>query len=161
MGGWRRELLDMTLKNFNVRAKVVNVTQGPTVTRFEVHPEPGVKVNKITNLTDDIKLSLVARDIRIEAPIPGKNTIGIEVPNRQSKPVLIREILRHPSFRKDNSPLTVALGLDISGTPVVTDLNKMPHGLIAGATGSGKSVCINTIIVSLLYNLRHTKSSLC
>ncbi|MGF9890674.1 DNA translocase FtsK [Priestia megaterium] len=147
----QRELLDMTLKNFNVRAKVVNVTQGPTVTRFEVHPEPGVKVNKITNLTDDIKLSLAARDIRIEAPIPGKNTIGIEVPNRQSKPVLIREILRHPSFRKDNSPLTVALGLDISGTPVVTDLNKMPHGLIAGATGSGKSVCINTIIVSLLY----------
>ena len=110
-----------------------------------------MKVNKITNLTDDIKLSLAARDIRIEAPIPGKNTIGIEVPNRQSKPVLIREILRHPSFRKDNSPLTVALGLDISGTPVVTDLNKMPHGLIAGATGSGKSVCINTIIVSLLY----------
>ncbi|MFP7734377.1 DNA translocase FtsK [Priestia aryabhattai] len=147
----QRELLDMTLKNFNVRAKVVNVTQGPTVTRFEVHPEPGVKVNKITNLTDDIKLSLAARDIRIEAPIPGKNTIGIEVPNRQSKPVLIREILRHPSFRKDNSPLRVALGLDISGTPVVTDLNKMPHGLIAGATGSGKSVCINTIIVSLLY----------
>ncbi|MDY0939483.1 DNA translocase FtsK [Priestia megaterium] len=147
----QRELLDMTLKNFNVRAKVVNVTQGPTVTRFEVHPEPGVKVNKITNLTDDIKLSLAARDIRIEAPIPGKNTIGIEVPNRQSKPVLIREILRHPSFRKDNSSLTVALGLDISGTPVVTDLNKMPHGLIAGATGSGKSVCINTIIVSLLY----------
>ncbi|MBM7701175.1 DNA segregation ATPase FtsK/SpoIIIE-like protein, partial [Bacillus iocasae] len=147
----QRELLDITLKNFNVRAKVVNVTQGPTVTRFEVQPEPGVKVNKITNLTDDIKLSLAARDIRIEAPIPGKNTIGIEVPNRHSKPVLLREILRSPAFNQSQSPLTVALGLDISGDPVVTDLNKMPHGLIAGATGSGKSVCINTVIVSLLY----------
>ncbi|MDT2045161.1 DNA translocase FtsK [Priestia flexa] len=145
------DLLDMTLNNFNVRAKVVNVTQGPTVTRFEVQPEPGVKVNKITNLTDDIKLSLAARDIRIEAPIPGKNTIGIEVPNQQSKPVLLSEIVNDPAFTQNKSPLTVALGLDISGAPVVTDLNKMPHGLIAGATGSGKSVCINTIIVSLLY----------
>ncbi|KOO46804.1 DNA translocase FtsK [Priestia koreensis] len=147
----QRELLDMTLKNFNVRAKVVNVTQGPTVTRFEVHPEPGVKVNKITNLTDDIKLSLAARDIRIEAPIPGKNTIGIEVPNRQSKAVLVQEILQSSAFSENSSPLNVALGLDISGEPIVTDLKKMPHGLIAGATGSGKSVCINTIIVSLLY----------
>ncbi|MFC3883264.1 DNA translocase FtsK [Bacillus songklensis] len=147
----QRQLLDMTLKNFNVRAKVVNMTQGPTVTRFEVHPEPGVKVNKITNLTDDIKLSLAARDIRIEAPIPGKNTIGIEVPNRQSKAVLIQEILSTPVFKEHSSPLAVALGLDISGTPIVIDLKKMPHGLIAGATGSGKSVCINTIIVSLLY----------
>jgi DNA segregation ATPase FtsK/SpoIIIE, S-DNA-T family len=147
----QRQLLDMTLKNFNVRAKVVNVTQGPTVTRFEVQPEPGVKVNKITNLTDDIKLSLAARDIRIEAPIPGKNTIGIEVPNRQSKAVLIQEILSTPAFQEHSSPLAVALGLDISGMPIVTDLKKMPHGLIAGATGSGKSVCINTIIVSLLY----------
>ncbi|MDQ0245934.1 S-DNA-T family DNA segregation ATPase FtsK/SpoIIIE [Bacillus fengqiuensis] len=147
----QRDLLDMTLKNFNVRAKVVNVTQGPTVTRFEVHPEPGVKVNKITNLTDDIKLSLAARDIRIEAPIPGKNTIGIEVPNRESKAVLLQEILSTPAFQEHSSPLSVALGLDISGTPIVTDLKKMPHGLIAGATGSGKSVCINTIIVSLLY----------
>ncbi|WP_064484028.1 DNA translocase FtsK [Bacillus sp. VT 712] len=145
------DLLDMTLNNFNVRAKVVNVTKGPTVTRFEVQPEPGVKVNKITNLTDDIKLSLAARDIRIEAPIPGKNTIGIEVPNQQSKPVLLSEIVTDPAFTQNKSPLTVALGLDISGAPVVTDLNKMPHGLIAGATGSGKSVCINTIIVSLLY----------
>jgi S-DNA-T family DNA segregation ATPase FtsK/SpoIIIE len=147
----QRQLLDTTLKNFNVRAKVVNVTQGPTVTRFEVHPEPGVKVNKITNLTDDIKLSLAAKDIRIEAPIPGKNTIGIEVPNRESKAVLLWEILSQPAFYEHSSPLSVALGLDISGTPIVTDLKKMPHGLIAGATGSGKSVCINTIIVSLLY----------
>lgn len=147
----QKELLDLTLKNFNVRASVVNVTQGPAVTRFEVHPEPGVKVNKITNLSDDIKLSLSAKDIRIEAPIPGKNTIGIEVPNKVSKMVYLREILRSPEFRSNPSPLTAVLGLDISGQPAVTDLKKMPHGLIAGATGSGKSVCINTILVSLLY----------
>lgn len=147
----QRELLNDTFKNFNVGAHVVHVTQGPTVTRFEVHPEPGVKVNKITNLTDDIKLSLAARDIRMEAPIPGKNTIGIEVPNKESKMVFLREILRSPEFRSNPSAMTAVLGLDISGQPVVTDLSKMPHGLIAGATGSGKSVCINTILVSLLY----------
>ncbi|MEC1586829.1 DNA translocase FtsK [Bacillus spizizenii] len=147
----QRQLLDLTLKNFNVRANVVHVTQGPSVTRFEVHPEPGVKVNKITNLSDDIKLSLSARDIRIEAPIPGKNTIGIEVPNRSSKVVDLRQMIRSAAFRTSKSPLTAALGLDISGNPVVIDLKKMPHGLIAGATGSGKSVCINTILVSLLY----------
>lgn len=144
-------LLNETLKNFNVRAKVVNVTQGPAVTRFEVQPEPGVKVNKITNLSDDIKLSLAAQDIRMEAPIPGKHTIGIEIPNRKSKPVFLREVLESEAFRRNPSPLAVALGLDISGQPIVTDLNKMPHGLIAGATGSGKSVCINTMLVSLLY----------
>lgn len=147
----QRKLLDETFENFNVRASVVNVTQGPAVTRFEVHPEPGVKVNKITNLTDDIKLSLAAKDIRIEAPIPGKNTIGIEVPNRHSKPVMLKEIIRSSVFQSNPSPLTVALGLDIAGKPVVTDLKKMPHGLIAGATGSGKSVCINAMLVSLLY----------
>ncbi|MFE7063966.1 DNA translocase FtsK [Sutcliffiella sp. NPDC057660] len=147
----QRRLLDETLHHFRVGAKVVKATQGPSVTQFEVQPEPGVKVNKITNLSDDIKLSLSARDIRMEAPIPGKNTIGIEVPNRVSKPVLIREILRHPSFIQNASPLTVAMGLDISGQPVVLDLQKMPHGLIAGATGSGKSVCVNSIIMSLLY----------
>ncbi|MCY7783955.1 MULTISPECIES: DNA translocase FtsK [unclassified Bacillus (in: firmicutes)] len=147
----QRQLLDLTLKNFNVRANVVHVTQGPSVTRFEVHPEPGVKVNKITNLSDDIKLSLSAKDIRIEAPIPGKNTIGIEVPNRTSKVVDLRQMIRSSAFRTSKSPLTAALGLDISGNPVVIDLKKMPHGLIAGATGSGKSVCINTILVSLLY----------
>ncbi|MFJ5624313.1 DNA translocase FtsK [Peribacillus loiseleuriae] len=144
-------LLDDTLKNFNVRAKVVNVTQGPAVTRFEVQPEPGVKVNKVTNLMDDIKLSLAAQDIRMEAPIPGKHTIGIEIPNRKSMPVFLREILESDSFKQDPSPLTVALGLDISGEPIVTDLKKMPHGLIAGATGSGKSVCINSMLISLLY----------
>src|SRR5690606_5385667 len=147
----QKSLLDLTLRNFKVRAKVVNVTQGPAVTRFEVHPEPGVKVNKITNLSDDIKLSLAAKDIRIEAPIPGKNTIGIEVPNRTSKPVMLKEIIQSPEFIQNTSPLAVALGLDISGKPIVTDLQKMPHGLIAGATGSGKSVCINAMLVSLLY----------
>ncbi len=143
--------LNETLHNFNVRAKVVNATQGPAVTQFEVQPEPGVKVNKITNLTDDIKLCLAAQDIRIEAPIPGKHTIGIEIPNRKSKPVFVREVLDSAAFKNSDSPLTVALGLDITGSPVITDLRKMPHGLIAGATGSGKSVCINTMLVSLLY----------
>jgi DNA segregation ATPase FtsK/SpoIIIE, S-DNA-T family len=144
-------LLNEALKNFGVRASVVNITQGPSVTRFEVQPEPGVKVNKITNLSDDIKLSLAAKDIRIEAPIPGKHTIGIEVPNKKSRPVLISEIIKTEAFRNSQSPLTAVLGLDISGAPIVTDLKKMPHGLIAGATGSGKSVCINSILISLLY----------
>ncbi|SDM90568.1 DNA segregation ATPase FtsK/SpoIIIE, S-DNA-T family [Fictibacillus solisalsi] len=147
----QRDLLQLTLDNFNVNAKVVNMTKGPSVTRLEVQPAPGVKVNKITNLSDDIKLSLSAKDIRIEAPIPGKNTIGIEVPNRYSQPVFLREILQSEEFRNSSSPLTVALGLDLSGDPIVTDLQKMPHGLIAGATGSGKSVCINSILVSLMY----------
>ncbi len=147
----QEQLLNTTFENFHIGAHVVHVTQGPAVTRFEVQPEPGVKVNKITNLSDDIKLNLAARDIRIEAPIPGKNTVGIEVPNRHSKPVFLREILRSPVFIKNESPLTVALGLDISGMPIVTDLRKMPHGLIAGATGSGKSVCINAILTSILY----------
>jgi DNA segregation ATPase FtsK/SpoIIIE, S-DNA-T family len=148
---YQEELLNQTLINFNVGAHVVNITQGPSVTRFEVQPEPGVKVNKITNLSDDIKLSLAARDIRIEAPIPGKHTIGIEVPNQKSRPVRISEIVTSNAFLESTSPLTAVLGLDIAGKPVVTDLKKMPHGLIAGATGSGKSVCINSILVSLLY----------
>jgi DNA segregation ATPase FtsK/SpoIIIE, S-DNA-T family len=147
----QEHMLNETLRNFNVGARVVNVTQGPSVTRFEVQPEPGVKVNKITNLSDDIKLSLAAKDIRIEAPIPGKHTIGIEVPNHSSRPVLLSEILQSAGFMDLESPLSVALGLDIAGNPIVTDLKKMPHGLIAGATGSGKSVCINTMLVSLLY----------
>ncbi|WP_438823677.1 DNA translocase FtsK, partial [Bacillus sp. JJ1764] len=148
---YQEELLNQTLINFNVGASVVNVTQGPSVTRFEVQPEPGVKVNKVTNLTDDIKLSLAAKDIRIEAPIPGKHTIGIEVPNKKSRPVQISEIINSRIFKESSSPLTAILGLDIAGNPIVTDLKKMPHGLIAGATGSGKSVCINSILVSLLY----------
>ncbi|KAA0761450.1 DNA translocase FtsK, partial [Bacillus sp. SH5-2] len=150
----QKELLDTTFNNFHVGAHVIHVSQGPAVTRFEVQPDPGVKVNKITNLSDDIKLSLAAKDIRIEAPIPGKSAIGIEVPNKESKPVFLREILRSPVFTKSESPLTVALGLDISGDPIVTDIRKMPHGLIAGATGSGKSVCINAILTSILYKAK-------
>lgn len=147
----QQEMLDETLENFNVQANVVNRTQGPAVTRFEVQPEKGVKVSKITNLTDDIKLSLAAKDIRIEAPIPGKSTVGIEIPNQTSRPVMLSELMNTEAFQSSASPLTAALGLDISGTPIITDLQKMPHGLIAGATGSGKSVCINSLLVSLLY----------
>lgn len=153
-GEWidrQKQRLNDTLTNFHVGATVENVTQGPSVTRFEVQPEPGVKVNKITNLTDDIKLSLAAKDIRIEAPIPGKHTVGIEVPNLTRRPVFISEIIASKEFSLHPSPLSVVLGLDISGNPIVTDIKKMPHGLIAGATGSGKSVCINSIIVSILY----------
>ncbi len=149
------ELLETTLRHFHVRAKVVNAMKGPTVTRFEVQPEPGVKVSKITNLSDDIKLSMAARDIRIEAPIPGKQAVGIEVPNTQPQMVGLQEIFESQAFKNDASPLSVGLGLDIGGDSVVTNLKKMPHGLIAGATGSGKSVCINTILVSLLYKAHH------
>ncbi|OIJ18216.1 hypothetical protein BKP45_11565 [Anaerobacillus alkalidiazotrophicus] len=147
----KKQLLAATLINFNVQAKVVGVTRGPSVTRFEIQPEAGVKVSKVTGLTDDIKLSLAARDIRMEAPIPGKNAIGIEVPNDVSSPVFIREILRSGEFLNNPSPLTVAMGLDIEGKPVVTDIQKMPHGLIAGSTGSGKSVCINSILISIMF----------
>ncbi|WP_233711115.1 DNA translocase FtsK [Lederbergia citrisecunda] len=150
----QKELLDETLKNFNVNAHVVHVSQGPSVTRFEVQPDPGVKVSKITNLSDDIKLSMAAKDIRIEAPIPGKRSIGIEIPNHESRPVQISEIIGSKAFLQNESPLTAVLGLDISGGPIVTDLRRMPHGLIAGATGSGKSVCINSILVSLLYKAK-------
>ncbi|MDQ0208159.1 DNA translocase FtsK [Alkalicoccobacillus murimartini] len=144
-------LLEETLQSFHVDAKVVHTTMGPSVTRFEIQPARGVKVNKVTNLSDDIKMTLSAKEIRIEAPIPGKNTIGIEVPNLHPEAVWLREILRRDVFIQPSSPMTVALGLDISGQPIVTDLRKMPHGLVAGATGSGKSVCINSILISLLY----------
>lgn len=147
----QQQVLASTLHNFNVNAEVIGAVRGPTVTRYEIQPAPGVKVNKITNLVDDIKLSLAARDIRIEAPIPGRSAVGIEVPNEQSTPVFLRSILESNVFKEASSPLTVALGMDIGGEPIVADLAKMPHGLIAGATGSGKSVCINSIILSLLY----------
>ncbi|WP_430784713.1 DNA translocase FtsK [Virgibacillus flavescens] len=151
----QQDLLEKTLKHFNVRAKVVNATQGPAVTRFEVQPEIGVKVSKVKNLSDDLKLNMAARDIRIEAPIPGKNTIGIEIPNQTSQMVGLQEIFETSEFKDSKSPLTIALGLDIEGTPMITNIQKMPHGLIAGATGSGKSVCINTILISLLYKASH------
>lgn len=143
--------LDDALNAFEVTAKVVNWTVGPTVTQFEIELGRGVKVNKITNLTDDLKLQLAARDIRIEAPIPGKNTVGIEIPNPHPRPVPLSEIIKSPVFQESKSPLTIALGVDLFGKPQVYDLRKMPHGLIAGATGSGKSVFINSVLVSLLY----------
>lgn len=145
------EKLNETMAYFRVRAEVVTYTSGPSVTRFELQPEPGVKINKIVQLTDDLKRSLAATEIRIEAPIPGKTTVGIEVPNPSAVPVMLRTILRDSSFRDAASPLTVALGMDIGGNAITTDIGSMPHGLIAGTTGSGKSVCVNSMLLSLLY----------
>ena len=143
--------LEETLNSFGVEAKVIQVTKGPSVTRFELQPKAGVKVSKITNLADDIALSLAARGVRIEAPIPGKSAVGIEVPNKELNAVFLREVLESNEFKSGNQNLSFALGKGIDGNCVVTDLSKMPHLLIAGATGSGKSVCINTLIISLLY----------
>nr|WP_117170679.1 DNA translocase FtsK [Paraliobacillus sediminis] len=148
-------LLETTLKQFHVNAKVINTMQGPSVTRFEIQPEAGVKVSKIKNLSDDIKLNMAAKDIRMEAPIPGKHAIGIEIPNADPQAVGLQEIFENQAFNNSSSALSVALGLDIAGSPVITDIKKMPHGLIAGATGSGKSVCINSILISLLYKASH------
>lgn len=143
--------LEEILSNFGVDAKVTQVTKGPSVTRFELQPSPGVKVSKIVNLSDDIALGLAASGIRIEAPIPGKSVVGIEVPNGKQTPVFLREVLENDGFINSKKKLAFALGKDISGQCVVGDLSKMPHTLIAGATGSGKSVCINSLIISLLY----------
>ncbi len=143
--------LQQTLKNFNVNVTITNVSCGPAVTRYEIQPEMGVKVSKIVGLADDIKLNLAAPDIRIEAPIPGKAAIGIEVPNKESVPVMFRGLIESKEFQSHPSPIAFAAGKDIAGNVVVTDIAKMPHLLIAGATGSGKSVCINTIIMSILY----------
>ncbi|RDW21521.1 DNA translocase FtsK [Oceanobacillus chungangensis] len=151
----QKALLEQTLTHFNVQARVVKATQGPSVTRFEVHPELGVKVSKIKSLSDDLKLNMSARDIRIEAPIPGKNTVGIEIPNLKAQMVGLQEIFEKEDFKKATSPLTIALGLSIEGEPAITNIQKMPHGLIAGATGSGKSVCINTILISLIYKANY------
>jgi DNA segregation ATPase FtsK/SpoIIIE, S-DNA-T family len=143
--------LEETLSSFGVEAKVVQVTKGPSVTRFEIQPNAGVKVSKIVNLSDDIALSLAASGVRIEAPIPGKSVVGIEVPNKDLTPVYLREVIDSQEFINQHRNLSFCLGKDISGNCVVSDLSKMPHMLIAGATGSGKSVCINTLIISLLY----------
>lgn len=154
------DILNETLEAFHVKAEVTNWTIGPTVTQFEVTLNRGVKVNKITNLTDDLKLALAAKDIRIEAPIPGKRSVGIEIPNKKSRPVMLSEVLNSKAFKEATSPLTVALGVDLFGQPQVTNIAKMPHGLIAGATGSGKSVFINSMLVSLLYKATPTELKL-
>ena len=143
--------LQQTLQNFNVNVTVTNVSCGPSVTRYELQPEQGVKVSKIVGLADDIKLNLAAADIRIEAPIPGKAAVGIEVPNKENTAVMLRDILETDEFQKHESKIAFAAGRDIAGKVVVADIMKMPHVLIAGATGSGKSVCINTLIMSILY----------
>ena len=146
--------LQEVLHNFGVNVTVTNVSCGPTVTRYELQPEMGVKVSKIVGLADDIKLNLATPDIRIEAPIPGKAAVGIEVPNKENSTVMLRDLLQSEEFQKAKSRLSFAVGKDIAGKTVVTDIAKMPHLLIAGATGSGKSVCINTLIVSILYKAK-------
>jgi len=147
-------ILEETLRSFRIEARVVEVSVGPTVTRYDLAPGPGVKVSSIANLTNDLALSLAAQGIRIEAPIPGKSAVGIEIPNKEPQPVYLREIIQEERFENYPSKLAFALGKDIAGEPVVTDVARMPHLLIAGATGSGKSVCINTLITSLLYKAR-------
>ena len=150
------EKLEEALSHFAVKATVIEAMQGPTVTRFELTVGVGTKVSKVRNLTDDLKLALAAEDIRIQAPIPGRSSIGIEIPNRKTRPVRISEVIATEQFRASTSPLEAVLGLSLTGTPVTLDLRKMPHGMIAGATGSGKSVCINSILVSLLYKAAPT-----
>ena len=143
--------LQQTLNTFGVKVTITDISQGPSVTRYELQPEQGVKVSKIVGLADDIKLNLAATDIRIEAPIPGKAAIGIEVPNKENMTVALRDLLESKEFEEFNSNIAFAVGKDIAGKTVVADIAKMPHMLIAGATGSGKSVCINTLIMSILY----------
>ncbi len=147
----KAKLLEETLASFGVEAKVIKVTQGPTITRYELQPSKGVKVSKVVNLNDDIALNLAASSIRIEAPIPGKAAIGIEIPNDEVSMVPLRDLLDTAEYNNFKNPLPFVLGKNIAGDPVVFDINKMPHLLVAGATGSGKSVCINTLILSLLY----------
>ncbi|MEI7026314.1 FtsK/SpoIIIE family DNA translocase [Paenibacillus sp. y28] len=146
--------LEATLESFGVRAKVLEVVRGPSVTRYEIQPDVGVKVSRIVSLTDDIALALAAKDIRMEAPIPGKSAIGIEVPNTEVSVVTMREVMESSAFLESNSKMTVVLGRDISGQAIVGNLARMPHLLVAGATGSGKSVCINGIITSVLYKAK-------
>ncbi|WP_313235241.1 DNA translocase FtsK [Sporosarcina ureae] len=147
--------LEETLSHFSVQASVVQAVQGPAVTMFELTVKQGTKVSKIRNLTDDLKLALAARDIRIQAPIPGTSMIGIEIPNRKTRAVRISEVIDSDPFMNSDSPLEAVLGLSLTGEPQTIDLRKMPHGMIAGATGSGKSVCINSILISLLYKASH------
>lgn len=154
------ELLNETLDAFGVDAQVIGWTIGPAVTQFELQLGRGVKVNKITNLSDDLKLALAAKDIRIEAPIPGKSSVGVEIPNCNSRPVMLSEVMNSQAFKESKSPLTVALGVNLAGEAMVTTIEKMPHGLIAGATGSGKSVFINSLLISILYKAKPSEVKL-
>ncbi|MBU1037814.1 MAG: DNA translocase FtsK [Candidatus Omnitrophica bacterium] len=146
-------ILEETLRDFDIEGKVVEINKGPVITRYELEPAPGVKVHRITSLSDNIALAMKAQSVRIVAPIPGKGTIGFEVPNSTSALVFLREVLDSKEYRENRSALKLALGKDIAGVPVIADLAKMPHLLIAGATGSGKTVCVNSAIISLLFNL--------
>ena len=152
--------LQKTLYSFGVSAKVENVSVGPAITRYELRPAEGVRVSKIANLADDIALNLAAETIRIEAPIPGKQAVGIEVPNKEKEMVHLREVIESPEFENNKSKLSVALGKDVAGQNIIADIAKMPHVLIAGSTGSGKSVCINTIITSFIYNAKPSEVKL-
>ncbi len=148
------KILDETLKNFNVNANVTQVSVGPSITRYELQLSPGVKVSKIVNLADDIALSLASQGVRIEAPIPGKAAVGIEVPNKEITNVYLREVLESDEFKNNKSKISFALGRDVAGLNIIADIGKMPHLLIAGSTGSGKSVCINTLISSILFGAK-------
>ncbi len=150
----KAERLERALHNFGVEASIMEINRGPTITRFEVLPAPGVKVSRITSLSNDIALALAARSVRIEAPIPGKSAVGIEIPNRVPTPVYLREMLQTEEYINSKSLLTIALGRDVAGSPIIADLAQMPHLLIAGATGTGKSVCVNSVIVSILYKAK-------
>ena len=156
----RATQLQRTLHSFGVSAKVENISVGPAITRYELKPAEGVRVSKIANLADDIALNLAAESIRIEAPIPGKQAVGIEIPNREKESVPLRDVIETDEFENNNSKLTIALGKDVAGNVVLGDIAKMPHVLIAGATGSGKSVCINTIITSIVYNSKPSEVKL-
>lgn len=147
----KQDLLERTFTSFGIDAKVVNISQGPVVTRYELQIGPGIKVSRITSLADDLALAMAATDVRIEAPVPGKSVVGIEVPNKETQPVLLRDVIENPKFINNPSKVALALGKDIAGNPVVADLKKWLHLLVAGSTGSGKSVCLNTMITSLLY----------
>ena len=152
--------LQKTLYSFGVSAKVENVSVGPTITRYELKPAEGTRVSKIANLADDIALNLAAETIRIEAPIPGKQAVGIEVPNKEKEAVHLREVIESSEFENNKSKLSVALGKDVAGKTIIADIGKMPHVLIAGSTGSGKSVCINSIITSIIYNAKPSEVKL-
>ena len=148
---YQKEIIDRTLRDFRIGGRVVHFTKGPTVTQFEIKLDAGVKVERVKNIARNLQMNLEGKSIRIEAPIPGKSTIGIEVPNIEQETVLFGDLVSRPEFLNDGNPLNVALGIDISGDFITLDITQMPHALIAGTTGSGKSVCIHSLINSIIY----------